>query len=358
MGPTWATLFQVFFPVLVLKEMVIKMFQQPPQGSEMVKGDGVDDAPEGALDYCMRESSQMVEGNGVNGDPVASLDRSPHPDAEREPCESGHDTLKPIKESQVINRHPAESLDPLSFAVSKRGKKRATAAENSERKKRKRGRKWTNGETENLIHLRLQSLRNRGNVSRLDMNESNERVWEAISKHLPERTAEECQNRWDTVVRSYKTIKSYLDGHGKEFSQASTEDFEKMKVGQYFRSAEWYKMFGEQREVWDRSHGGKGRRLANMDIGASTTTGMPALAGAEPVKSDAFPDQEVVKIASALDRSESRVGACELPVVRYPQCSLQWTMTMAIGYFLFEVFFWKSLLPGWVFPNQYCHFKV
>ena len=130
--------------------------------------------------------------------------------------------------------------------VSKRGKKRATAAENSEEKKRKRGRNWTDqGETENLIHLRLQSLHNKGNVSRLDIYESNEQVWEAISKHLPERTAEECQNRWDTVVRSYKTIKSYLDGHGKEFSQVSTEDFEKMKVGQYFRSAEWYKMLGE-----------------------------------------------------------------------------------------------------------------
>ena len=95
-----------------------------------------------------------------------------------------------------------------------------------------------------------------------------------------------------------------------------------------------------------------------MDIGASTRTGTPVLASAEPVKSDAFPDPEGVKITSALDGSGAGVAACELPVVRYPECSLQWTMTLAIGYFSFEVFHGNHDCLGGFTPYQYCHCKM
>ena len=76
MASTWATLFQVLFPVLVWKEMVVKVFRQAAQDSEMVEGNGGDSGPDASLDCSIRDSSEMVEGNAVSNGPDVALDCS------------------------------------------------------------------------------------------------------------------------------------------------------------------------------------------------------------------------------------------------------------------------------------------
>jgi hypothetical protein len=100
-----------------------------------------------------------------------------------EPREGGYDTLKLIKEGEVLDQQFVESPgDQLSLGVLKRGKKRVKMVE---QKEHKRCRNWTeHGETESLINLKLLSLCNRDKVSRFG---SNEPVWEDISRQLSGR---------------------------------------------------------------------------------------------------------------------------------------------------------------------------
>jgi hypothetical protein len=97
--------------------------------------------------------------------------------------EGGYDTLKLIKEGEVLDQQFVESPgDQLSLGVLKRGKKRVKMVE---QKEHKRCRNWTeHGETESLINLKLLSLCNRDKVSRFG---SNEPVWEDISRQLSGR---------------------------------------------------------------------------------------------------------------------------------------------------------------------------
>jgi hypothetical protein len=148
-------------------------------------------------------------------------------------------------------------------------------------------------------------------------------------------------------VRSYRTIKSHLDGHNKQFSQVTMKDFQEMEtVGPYFRSAEWYKMFSEQREVWDFSLRSQGRR--SLDRNAAVVAGTPALLSAGGVNQEASA-REVAIRTSSLDHRQPTVTGCEVPLVCFPHNLLQWMMMLAIGLVFSSK---RVLLLEWWFFNQ------
>lgn len=331
-----------------LKETVFKVSQEPGQDSEMVEGNGSDYDHNAALDCSIRESSFIgeIEAHCDSTQEVAEEDKSKiHPGTEGEAEQTVHDILTPVRESQNIDQHLAQ--DQLASKCSRRGKKRATTAESCEQKKRQRCKNWTDHETEQLVNLKLECLRNEKNVGRFGKNRNNDPVWGYISKKIPERTPKQCQNRWDTVVRSYRTIKSHLDGHNKQFSQVTMKDFQEMEtVGPYFRSAQWYKMFSEQREVWDLSLRSQGRRL--RDRNAAVVAGTPALLSAGGVNQEASA-REVAIRTSSLDHRQPTVTGCEVQPVCFPHNLLQWMMMLAIGLVFSSK---KVLLLEWWFFNQ------
>ena len=51
----WGTL---LLPILMFKEIVVKIFGQPPQDTEMVEGGDVDDKQDPASDLSIRECSE------------------------------------------------------------------------------------------------------------------------------------------------------------------------------------------------------------------------------------------------------------------------------------------------------------
>lgn len=58
MAMNWATLFRAFLPLLMFKETVAKIFQQPAQDSEMAEGSSVDDYHDAASAHSICESSE------------------------------------------------------------------------------------------------------------------------------------------------------------------------------------------------------------------------------------------------------------------------------------------------------------
>lgn len=204
-----------------LKETVFKVSQQPGQDSEMVEGNG-DYDHNAALDCSIRSIHKSsfigeIEAHCDSTHEVAEEDKSKmHPGTEGEAEQAVYDILTPVRESQNIDQHPAQ--DPLASKWSRRGKKRAITAESCEQKKRQRCKNWTDHETEQLVNLKLECLRDEENMGRFGKNKNNEPVWGYISEQILEKTRDQCQNRWDTIVRSYKTIESHLDRDNKQFS--------------------------------------------------------------------------------------------------------------------------------------------
>ncbi|KAG0615616.1 hypothetical protein M758_5G056000 [Ceratodon purpureus] len=204
------------------KENEVEIFQQPPQDLEKVEGSDVADHHNAAPVDFVRESSERAEHEAQHSRTfdVEQVDRSkPYPENEAEAQRDIHGNLTTIRDGQlVIDQHGAEH--PLSLKRRRGGKKRGSPTAGLEKKsKRQRCTNWTDHETEQLVILRLE----RNLVTR----KSKGPLWEAISKQISGRTAKQCQNRWDTVSKSYKRI---MDSHNKHFSQITVEDFQKMKA--------------------------------------------------------------------------------------------------------------------------------
>lgn len=125
----------------------------------------------------------------------------------------------------------------------KRGKKRALPTGNSARKKSSRSTNWGVAETETLLKLVKASRDTKTRIGR--SGKSAEAVWQEIAENIPGRTSDQCQRRWDTVVKSFKKIKDYCENHKVEFSQLEEKDFQGMKLATSFRSAEWFKIMDE-----------------------------------------------------------------------------------------------------------------
>ncbi|KAG0504280.1 hypothetical protein KC19_8G016500 [Ceratodon purpureus] len=118
----------------------------------------------------------------------------------------------------------------------KRGKKRGATTATNARKRTKRAQNWKPDETLKLIELRMQPP--------LDTGKSE---WEAISVQIPERTAKQCQQRWDTVVKPYKKIKRHCDANGKAIGQVTEEELRSMNVDWrcWRDNHKWYNLIHE-----------------------------------------------------------------------------------------------------------------
>ncbi|KAG0576113.1 hypothetical protein KC19_5G056600 [Ceratodon purpureus] len=199
----------------------VEIFQQRPQDSAKVEGSGIAYYHNAAPVHFVPESSERAEHEAHHSRTfdVEQVGRSkPYPESEAEAQRDIHGILTTIRDGQpVIDQHPAEH--PLSWKRPRGGKKRGSPTVGLEKKKRQRCTNWTDHETEQLVILRLE--RN------LVKKKSKGPLWEAVSKQISGRTPKQCQNRWDTVSKSYKRI---MDSHNKQFSQITVEDYQKMKA--------------------------------------------------------------------------------------------------------------------------------
>ncbi|KAG0615618.1 hypothetical protein M758_5G056300 [Ceratodon purpureus] len=203
------------------KNNKVEKFQQRPQDSEKVEGSDVADHHNAAPIHFVPESSERAHHSRTNFD-VEQVDRSkPYPESEAEAQRDIHGILPTIRGGQPgIDQHPAEH--PLSLKRPRGGKKRGSPTAGLETNKRPRCRNFTGHESDRVVILRLEA--------NLVKGKRNEPLWESIAEKMPGRTAKQCQNRFDTVSKSYKP---FIDSQNKQFSQITVEDYQKMKAEKY-----------------------------------------------------------------------------------------------------------------------------
>jgi len=173
-------------------------------------------------------------------------DECKHPDtgegAEAEALKEGFDALEATEEVHKTNQEQSESPDrfpnisPLNSP--KRGMKRTgTLVPDSdvqqETKKSKRAPNWNRVETQKLINFcSLQTSHGKRNMD-----------WEAASNQIPGRTAKQCRQRYDTLLKSYKKIRTFCLDKCKVFEQVTEEEFRSMKLDRNFlENDHWYEM--------------------------------------------------------------------------------------------------------------------
>lgn len=174
------------------------------------------------------------------------------------------------------------------------------------RRKRKRAANWNPDETLKLLESRLQP-------STLDKGKSE---WEAISKRIPGRTGQQCQQRWDTVVRPYKKIKSHCDAHGKDYSQVTEAEFRSMKLGN-IDSVSYGDLFKRIDEYYSRKSGKGSMASSTAAIGENDLpSGAP----------DALPPKLVTAAYPVQQTKSTDFGAA----VCFPHNPLQWKVILRI----------------------------
>jgi hypothetical protein len=145
---------------------------------------------------------------------------------------TGNNDQLEISDGEPLNTGEAQAQE-VGLEAPRRGRKRGAATETNSPKKTKRAPNWKPDETLKLIQSRLQLSPERGRAE-----------WEAISVQIPGRTGKQCQQRWDTVVRSYKKIKCHCKD--KHFDQVTEEEFRSMKEDWHdWRDNNWYRMIDE-----------------------------------------------------------------------------------------------------------------
>lgn len=136
-------------------------------------------------------------------------------------------------------------------------------------RKRDRDKNWTEEETAVLVDCKRRAFHDKGSPFR--MAKSNATSWDAISQALrnnpvtraSEKTGDQCRLRWDTLVKSHRTIKEQCLQKNKGYAEFTEEEMSELKLATTLDKG-WYEVI-DTISPKARSRNGGGKRTPIAD---------------------------------------------------------------------------------------------
>jgi hypothetical protein len=214
-------------------------------GLSAMSGERIEDVQSNGMsmfDVQGDESKHAVQsstgGIAVDNNHQQCITETEHTD-HRTTWESGSDT-KPLNRVEIA--HEAyQSTGEVTMDKKQQSKKLPCAASLKPSKETKK-RKWTEGETSLLLKCRVEG-------GRFCKENQTATRWDIISQEIKnslrtEPSPDQCRLRYDTLLKSYKTIKNHCMKSGKTFSEITEEERLGMKLATML-TERWYEAIDE-----------------------------------------------------------------------------------------------------------------